>query len=147
VEIIILIATAGILWGIGPILDKYSLRYFSPENAIFLRILSAVIMITTFFFSVSNPKSILNEFNWRGALAVVASGFAGFVGVYIFMRLLRVPDAPVAKYYAIALAISPIVTAILAYFLFAEPILKPIKILGIMLIVGGIYILSYQSHA
>jgi len=146
-EIAILLLTVGVLWGIGPVLDKYSLRYFSSENVIFLRILSAIVMISIFFFTVSNPRNIIREFDWRGMAAVAGSALVGFSGVYVFLRLINAPDAPVAKYYAIALAISPVITAILAYVFFSEPILKPIKIIGIFLIAGGIYLLSYQSHA
>ena len=146
-EVAVLILIVGVLWGVGPVLDKYSLYYFSSESVIFLRILSAVVMISIFFFSVSNPRNMVREFDWRGLAAIAGSAFVGFAGVYVWLRLINTQDAPIARYYAIALAISPIVTAVLAYFLFAEPILKPIKILGLLMIVGGIYILSYQSHA
>lgn len=144
-EVVILLILTGFLWGLGPIFDKYGLVSFSSENALFIRVISSAIIISIFFL-LSTPKTIIREFNLWAMIALIGSGLVGFGGVYTFYRLIHIPGVQVARCYAISLAICPLVTAILAYIFYGEQILKPIKLIGIILIMGGIYLLSYQTQ-
>lgn len=144
-EMAFLIILTGFLWGIGPIFDKYALNSFSSNNAVFIRVISAAFVISILFL-LSAPRSIVREFNLLAVMALIGSGLVGFGGVYTFYRVIQMPGVQVAKSYAISLAICPLVTAILAYIFYGEQILKPIKIIGIILLMGGIYLLSYQSQ-
>ena len=145
-EVALLIIMTGFFWGLGPIMDKYGLASFSPENAILIRIISAAVLISSLVFVISNPRSIVREFNLPAFLALVGSGIVGFAGVYTFYRVIQIPGVQVAKSYAISLAVCPLVTAILAYIFYSEPIFRPVKIGGLVFVALGIYLLSYQSH-
>ena len=87
----------------------------------------------------------MNEFNIKGFLAIVGSGVVGFGGVYTFYRVINIPGAQVSTAYAIALAICPVVTAILAHILFGENLFKLSKISGLLFIVIGIFLVANQK--
>ena len=145
IEIALLIALTGTLWGVGPIFDKTAISYFSNENTIFLRVLSGMVFITIFTLVFGNPGAILSEFHWKGMLAVLGSAIAGFMGVYTFYRVISIPGASISTSYAIALAICPIVTAILANIFYGEALFQKAKIFGILFIVIGIFLVSKEQ--
>ena len=144
-ELVVFISFTGVLWGLGPIFDKFALHYFSSENAVFLRVLSGAVIVSLFTLIAGHPKAIVNEFNIKGFLAIVGSGVVGFGGVYTFYRVINIPGAQVSTAYAIALAICPVVTAILAHILFGENLFKLSKISGLLFIVIGIFLVANQK--
>lgn len=144
-ELVMYISITGVLWGLGPIFDKFALNYFSSENAIFLRVLSGAVMVTIIAIIIGNPRSVVSEFNIKGFAAIVGSALVGFGGVYTFYRVINLPDAQVSTAYAIALAICPVITAILAHILFGENLFKLTKISGLLFIVLGIFLVANQK--
>ncbi|MCD6217305.1 EamA family transporter [bacterium] len=144
-ELAMFISITGFLWGLGPIFDKVALNYFSSENATFLRAVVGAIFVSFFILIAGNPKAIISEFNIRGFAAIIGSAVVGFGGVYTFYRVINLPQSQVSTAYAIALAICPVVTAILAHIYFGENLFKLTKISGLLFIVVGIFLVANQK--
>jgi uncharacterized membrane protein len=141
-QIYLLITLTGIFWGLGPVFDKTALKYFSEENALLIRVLTSAVLISIFAVIFGHPQNILSEYNWRGLIAIILSGIVGFAGVYTFYRVISIPGASISTNYAVALAICPIVTAIGANIFYGETLFEKAKIIGILLICTGIFLVS-----
>ena len=131
-------ATA-VVWGVVPVFEKIGLSRLSPQAGIFVRCLSvfsgAVVLLAL------RPRILveLSQVPARHIGLIVFAGFtANFVGQLLFYNALKHGDVsrvvPIAGAY-------PLIAFLMGVFVLGEA-LSPMKLMGLVLVVAGIYLLK-----
>ncbi len=127
-----------LLWGTAPILDKIALKNSQILVGIFVRsvaVFSSIVLIFTF----SQGFKLLKSSSYRDILLFALSGIgAGLLGMFSYYGALKyLPSSKVVP----LCSTYPLVSAILA-FLFLNESLTLLRILGIILIIIGIWLVK-----
>lgn len=131
---------ASACWGIAPLVEKIGLRgQADPMIGVFVR--SVGVLVGTFFMVVFTPKlgERLQSFPARNWIFLILGGLiASILGQICFYRALKIGEmsrvTPIAASY-------PVLAFLLGVLLLGESI-TPTKILGITLVMGGVYLLK-----
>ncbi|MFN3568106.1 MAG: EamA family transporter [Caldimicrobium sp.] len=124
-------------WGFSPILEKLGLKKVDPLIALFIRTFTALLSIS-FFLLFTGTYQQIKDISFKAFFIIGLSGIlAGFLGMYFYFSLLKLHPAsqivPLTATY-------PLIASILAIMFLKEPVTLS-KLLGIFLIVLGIYLL------
>jgi len=126
------------IWGVVPLLEKLGLAKVNPLVGLFYRCLGVVLGILLLGIFMVKPAQI-KSVDLRSALLLISGGFlASFLAEITFYHALKVDEVsrvvPISGSY-------PLVAFILGIVLLGEAI-SPTKILGVLLIVAGIWTLK-----
>ncbi len=129
---------AASIWGIVPLLERMGLAKVEPLVGLFYRcigVIIGIVLLPLFLISAKEIKSV----DARSAFLLITSGFlASFIAQIAFYKALKLGDVscvvPVSGSY-------PFISFILGLWLLGETA-QPIKIFGVILIVGGIWFLK-----
>lgn len=133
------IILAILLWGIGPIFDKLTLKYLNPTSAFLGRTFVMVILfIPLLLFRFSSTYSDLISSSKNVWLYLFMSVTTAMAGVYFYLKAMNFNEAskivPLSSTY-------PLITMILSFFFLGEGITLN-KIIGTILISIGIYFIT-----
>lgn len=139
IELISYLLIAVIMWGISPVFDKLTLRYFEPFQAFYVRAL--VMAIVCFVFILSRFSYTINSIlsvKWHGGFYVLMSVITAMVGVLVYLKAMNFSQAskivPLSSTY-------PLITFIIAA-IFLDESVTVAKILGTIFIIFGIFLIS-----
>ena len=108
-------AAAFAFWGIWALLPKLAIRYIDPKSAIVYQAIGVVTVALVLAASMEFKPA----WDWRGASFAVLTGVLGFTGaVFYLIALTRGPVGLVA----VATALYPGLTILLAYLFLGEPV-------------------------
>lgn len=137
-ESFLLALLTAFIWGFVPFLEKVGLSSVEPTSAYLVRC-SGVIMgalITMYFYS---PFSSIAKMDFKSIFFLVLAGIlAGFVAQLIFYKALKTGE--ISKIIPIT-SCYPLFTFILGWVFLGEEVTIN-KVLGILLILGGIFLLK-----
>lgn len=104
-----------LLWGIWGLLPKLSIKYIDPKSALLFEILGGLFVgaIILFFLKFQIQT------NFKGMTFAMLTGIAGFLGALFFLFAMSKVNSVVV---VTASALYPIITLVLTYILFREPI-------------------------
>ncbi|MBN1822998.1 MAG: EamA family transporter [Endomicrobiales bacterium] len=136
-ETVFIILTV-ILWGIAPIFDKYALKLGEPFTGTLFRGISVGLLMAVVLVASGKLKAAL-AIPPKATLFFILSGItAGGIGVFTFYKALQTGSAskivPLASTY-------PLVTALLSV-LFLGETLTLTRLIGILLIVSGVWLVK-----
>ncbi len=127
-----------LLWGLAPILDKVALKGANPLAGIFVRTIVVFVLVGASFPWLYKEK-LLTVLSLRNIAFFVLSGIcAGFLGMITYYSALKV--LPSSKVVPLC-STYPLVSAVLAVMFLGES-LNWVKFLGIIMIVGGIFLVK-----
>ncbi|MBU2573678.1 MAG: EamA family transporter [Elusimicrobia bacterium] len=136
---IIFLILGVVCWGMGAFFDKMTLKYMDPASAFYLRTLVMLALFIPFlawkYFPTRQALLNANKF----ALVFVLSGaVVTMCGVFFYLKAMSGGEAsrivPLSSTY-------PFVTFLMVYFFLGESFTLN-KLLGTLLISGGIYFIS-----
>ena len=127
-----------LIWGSVPILEKVGLATTDPTVGVFVRS-GGVVAGALLVGLVANPWRAMVQTPWRSVLLLAGGGFlASFIGQITFYQALKAGEvsrvSPLVGAY-------PLVAALLGWWLLREPLTLP-RVLGVLLIVGGVLLLK-----
>lgn len=137
---ILLLVLATILWGIWGIADKLALEHAHPFSVQWMYAVPYAITLPIFFWLGARSQS-------EGNLSKIAFFWAVVAGVSSILALLLMLFAMRSQPASLAVAVTaayPLVTLFIAVILRMES-LSVQKILGILLIIGGLIVLQWQK--
>jgi len=130
---------AALSWGIAPILEKIGLVKVAPISGLMVRILGVLVGGIILFCCYPAGLKEIGNYNLKAIICIVAGGIiASVVGQLFFYHALKLGEA--SKVVSIA-AIYPLIAFILSIFVLQESVTFS-KIVGIILIVSGVYCLK-----
>ncbi|MCM8773368.1 MAG: EamA family transporter [Candidatus Omnitrophica bacterium] len=129
---------ASLIWGLVPLVEKLGLGRVDPILGLFYRCVGVsigLIFLVIFILKPSQIKSI----DIKSSLLLISGGLlASFIGQIAFYKALKTGDiskiVPIAGSY-------PFISFILGIFFLKEPT-NPLKFLGVILIIIGIWLLK-----
>lgn len=129
---------AAAVWGMAPLLEKAGLNGISPMTGLFYRclgVLIGLILLVLFWVKPADIRSVPA----RSILCLILAGFlASIVGQMFFYSALKQGEvsrlAPVGGSY-------PLFAFILGVLILGEAV-TPLKVVGSLLIVGGVWLLK-----
>lgn len=129
---------AALVWGLSPVLEKKGLRNIPPLYAVLLRSISISIALI-FYFTCKGLFRKVPLTDFRSLSFIILGGLlAGMLGQIFYFTALKNWEAsrvvPIAGSY-------PLVAFIFSLLILREP-LTIYKLLGLLLIIGGIYLIS-----
>jgi len=135
--IFLLLAVLG--WGMGAFFDKACLKHMDPSGAFYVRSLFMVLIFTPLVLWKYNPtKQALLGSDKFGPVFVMASVIVSMGGVFFYLKALSGGAAtkivPLSSTY-------PFVTFLMALLFLGESF-TPNKLIGTLLLSGGIYFIS-----
>ncbi|HBA59735.1 MAG TPA: hypothetical protein DCZ92_02710 [Elusimicrobia bacterium] len=139
ISTIIFLLLTVVCWGLGAFFDKASLKHMDPTGAFYVRTLFMVIIfIPLALWKYLPTKQALLGSDKLGPLLVMASVLVSMGGVFFYLKALSGGEAsrivPLTSTY-------PFVTFVMAV-LFLGDNITPYKLLGTLLVSGGIYFIS-----
>ncbi|MEK7290918.1 MAG: EamA family transporter [Planctomycetota bacterium] len=126
------------IWGFVPFLEKLGLSSVEPTAAYVIRC-SGVMLGATIIICFYSQFSSIGKMGFKSVFFLVLAGIlAGFVAQLVFYRALKIGEIsriiPVTSCY-------PLFTFVLGWIFLGEQI-TPSKLVGILLILGGILLLK-----
>ncbi|MBI4802124.1 MAG: EamA family transporter [Elusimicrobia bacterium] len=136
---IIFLLLAVVAWGMGAFFDKMTLRYVDPSGAFYMRTLfMLVIFIPFLLWKYSPTKQALLGAGKIASVFILSSVLVTVGGVFFYLKALSGGEAskivPLSSTY-------PFITFLMVYFFLGESFTLN-KLLGTLLISGGIYFIS-----
>ncbi|MBN2120836.1 MAG: EamA family transporter [Candidatus Omnitrophica bacterium] len=129
---------AALIWGIVPLIEKIGLAKIDPLVGLFYRCLGVLIGITALGIFFLKPQEI-KSVDLRSAVLIVTAGiFASVIAQICFYNGLKLGE--VSKVVPIA-GSFPLISFILGVFFLGES-LNPVKLVGVSLIIAGIWALK-----
>ena len=127
-----------IFWSLAYVLTRLTLQYFSPFSLGFLRYLIA--SCTLLLFAVTNKMKLPNRRDLPWFL------LAGCMGFFLYMIAFNQGQATVtAATASIVIATAPVITALLAHFVYHER-LKPLQWIAIVVEFIGVGVLTLMNN-
>ncbi|OGS07582.1 MAG: hypothetical protein A2270_10010 [Elusimicrobia bacterium RIFOXYA12_FULL_51_18] len=139
ISTIIFLLLAILSWGMGAFFDKMTLRYVDPSSAFCLRTLFMLILFIPFLVWKFLPtRQALLDSHKLALWFIIASVLVTMGGVFFYLKAMSGGEAskivPLSSTY-------PFVTFIMVYLFLGESFTVS-KLIGTMLISGGIYFLA-----
>lgn len=126
------------IWGVVPILEKLGLAKTEPFVALFYRCLGVILGILVLGIFVLKPEQIKAVPPRSIALFVVAGFLASFAAQITFYHALKIGDVsrvvPISGAY-------PLIAFLLGILVLGESVTL-MKVLGVILIIGGAWLLK-----
>jgi transporter family protein len=124
------------LWGTAPVFDKIALKRVNPVLAVSIRMMSAG-CVTFLYVAVFGKIGTVLNFPLKSISFLVVSASVSLLGYMFYFKALSKGNASKV---VPAVAIFPLVTAIIAFSLMGDPFSVK-KLSAIILIVSGITLL------
>lgn len=127
-----------LFWGGASILEKTGLKNIDPLTAVTWRSLALTIILFSYNLAVRGGEKLI-QVDWRSLGFIVGAGiFSGLLAQITYFTALKTGEisrvVPIAGSY-------PLIAAVLAFLLLGEQ-LSWTKILGIILIIIGVFLLK-----
>jgi len=126
------------IWGTASVSSKVLLNSFSPVELFFYRIIIAYIALL-----LISPHFIKFK-NWREELHFIAAGLTGVTLYFLFQNIALLYTY--ASNVGVLTSISPLFTAILAYFFLKEEELNIKFFIGFAISIVGIILIGYNGN-
>jgi drug/metabolite transporter (DMT)-like permease len=143
---IILALVTSFLWGIQPVLHKYSLQKFDGSTIMLLTSFIYFIAIFITFFMIKNQSIIIKDIkkmNSKDLTLITCTGiFTAFLTNVIYFYILKDHESSIISALIYS---SPVFTLIVSY-LFLNEKLESIGIIGILLILAGVICISLNNN-
>lgn len=136
---ILFLIIAVICWGMGAFFDKMTLRYVGSSGAFYIRTLFMLVIFIPFLvWKYSPTKQALLGSGRTASAFILSSVLVTMAGVFFYLKAMSGGEAskivPLSSTY-------PFVTFLMVYFFLGESFTVN-KLLGTLLISGGIYFIS-----
>lgn len=129
---------AACVWGIVPVLEKLGLKGVPPLTGLFYRCLGVVAGLFVLAAFITKPSHLKAAGGKTIALLIMSGFLASFVAQILFYNALK--DGHVSRVVPVS-ASYPLIAALLGILFLKEPVSVP-KIVGMGLIVGGVWLLK-----
>lgn len=138
-SVIIFLVLAVVAWGMGAFFDKMTLRYVDSSGAFYIRTLfMSALFIPFLVWKYSPTRQALLNSGRLASVFILSSVIVTMGGVFFYLKAMSGGEAskivPFSSTY-------PFVTFIMVYFFLGESFTLN-KLLGTLLISGGIYFIS-----
>ena len=133
----LLIATV-LCWGATPIIEKIGLAKVSPIVGVTIRSITITVILVVVTILTGDIKDIINTDVKSISLFSLSGILAGLLGMWTYYQTLKM--GATSKIVPLA-ATYPLVTAMLSILILGEAVTLP-RIIGTVLIVGGIYLVK-----
>ena len=140
-NIVILCLLVALVWGIAPIFEKMSLKHISSFGALTIRSIATTVVLITLAFMMGRQKEIFGV-DGKTLIYILLGGVCGILGLFIYFVALK-QDA--TSRVVPLVNIFPLFTVLYSVVLLNET-LTPMRIAGILLVVGGVYLINV-SHS
>jgi transporter family protein len=138
---LLLISITIIVWGVAAVMDKLALKQGDPLLGLTIRAITVLVMLLAFIIANGKIRALISlvQNDTRSTLFFMLSGLlAGFVGMLTYYGALRL--APVSQVVPVTSA-YPLVVALLSVLFLGEQ-LSFLRLLGIILIISGVYLIQ-----
>lgn len=138
---LILATLCGVVWGLWPVLARYS-KVSPALITVFVVASTAIVSIGWIIYKGELNINTVGNSPANGILLVLLCGTINAIGMIAYGFLLSSSSGfDVSKYGTIATALIPFFMFIMSWLILKEPI-STIKVLGMAMIIGGIYFLQ-----
>lgn len=136
---VIFLVLAVVAWGMGAFFDKMTLRYVDASGAFYIRTLFMFAIFIPFLAWKYSPtrQALLNCGKWASVF-ILSSVLVTMGGVFFYLKALSGGEA--SKVVPLT-SVYPLVTFLMVYLFLGESFTLN-KLLGTLLISGGIYFIS-----
>jgi len=123
-------------WGLAPVFDKKALKNVNPATGISVRMIWSALAMILFVLFTGKTETIIN-FPFKNISFLFVSASVSLLGYLFYFKALSKGNA---SKIVPAVAVFPLVTAIIAFCIMGEPFSIQ-KLSAVILIVSGIFLL------
>tara|TARA_B000000557_G_C20793657_1_gene452241 strand:- start:18 stop:449 length:432 start_codon:yes stop_codon:yes gene_type:complete len=133
---------AALFWAIGINIEKqYLLKTFKPLELILFRSILYVLFVSFYFYYSNSICLNYDKIDMKICMIMVLSITLGFISLYIFLSLLN--NKKISNTLTFIHPLIIVFGVLISYLIYNEKInLK--EILGIMLVLSGIFMINYK---
>ena len=125
-------------WGLTPIIEKIGLTKVSPIVGVTIRSIAITVILVVVTILTGDIKELINTDIKSISLFSLSGILAGLLGMWTYYQILKMEAT--SKIVPLS-ATYPLVTALLSILILGEAVTLP-RIVGTVLIVGGIYLVK-----